>query len=431
MSSALRALSASALVLALAASAAADTPAEGFALSSQPYPGQSLTATLSKGEVVSFDGLTIDLWGADGSFLQNLATFPGFVFGSFVVADPSESFVLVGESLFGDLYTVDLTAGGLTFVANLNFNFDADFEDATHAIVSAATGGFGTGNDVFRLDVTTGATTLLAHVDGPSGPVDLDPAGNLYYATQDSAFPATPGSTDVLFWSAAQLTGSPVLSAADALLFGTGFDGGSSLVVDPNDDGVYLAENNSGTGVNRIARVNGSAAASPTIVDGLNWISGLELAPGTGGALFLGYQPELGGTLHYNATDFFAVFERVELTPARPTTGLSGTGLVGAGPLDVNVTGGVPNGFFQLAYGLQSLYDPNETLVPHVGGPPLFTGLDLATIQVWPTVYPLDASGAGSVTFLNPGTWQGKLAIQALVFDASVFPVGTSTASLN
>ena len=42
-----------------------------------------------------------------------------------------------------------------------------------------------------------------------------------------------------------------------------------------------------------------------------------------------------------------------------------------------------------------------------------------------------NGSGAGSVTFQNPGFWQGKLAIQALVFDASMFPVGTSSAALN
>lgn len=409
------------------------TPSPGFELQALAYPGQAFTATLASGEIISWDGQVVLRSAPDGAPLQVLATFPAPMFASFVVVAPDESFAVIGETSFGDLFRVDLTAGGATFLVNLFFNFDAKFDAAGRLVVSAATGGWSTGNDLVRVDPASGATTLLAHVGGPSGPVALDPAGNLFYATQSDVFPALPGSTDVLLWPAPLLDGSPVLSEADAILFGNGFDGGSSLVFDPEIQALYMAEANVGTGTSRIVRVNGSPGSSPVLLEGTGglWYSNLELDTAPGGALFFPYQPAFGGELRVNATDFAAFDQRLSLRPRRPELTLQGPGLAGPGPFQVLFGGGEPHG-----HGLLAFTTADHALAPEVpifvgGGLPLFIGLDLGHAWIVPATYALDAAGAATAAFTNPGGLEGLLALQGLVLHSSLVPLGTTPVAFN
>ena len=195
----------------------ADTPAEGFSLFDEPlappiaddpfglgFDTFGSTWTLSNGQVVTFDGIEVRRVTAQGLTVGVLATFAAPAFPAFVRVDPSETFALVAESSLGNVYRVALDGGGATLLAGLTFPFDAAFEHAGSAIVSAATCGFGCGNELLRLDTQSGATTTVATVSGPSGPVATNPAGDLYYGL----IPATlSGPRSVLRFPAAALDG--------------------------------------------------------------------------------------------------------------------------------------------------------------------------------------------------------------------------------
>ncbi len=422
-----RAAACAAIVSFLTPLALADDPLPGFTLQDLPYPGRSATATLSDGRVVAFDGLKIDLYDPAGNLISSLGQLPAFAFPSFVLVDPSEGTIVVGESSNGFIYELGFTPGTPDPVAQLAFNYDAAFEDDDHLIVSAAATAFGT-NDLVRVEVSSETTTLLAQVAGASGPVVIDGQGDLIYATVSAQFPAPPGSSAVLRWDAALLTGAVVLSEAHATVIEQGLDGAADLALDPFGD-LYLAENNFGTGVNRIRRVAGNPRFGPVLIEGTPFrtMSNLEFEAGTGVAAFAGFQPPTGGTLRYNTTDFVSVFERKELVCLRPGASLSGPGTGGPGPFSLSVVGGPPGGIGIPLYGPSSQYSPNETaLLLRV---PLFLGLNLATVRRAPGVLLLDGTGAGQAPYVNPGGLVGLFAIQVVVFDAQGRLAGSSSAT--
>ena len=136
--------------------------------------GDGAYASLSDGGYVSFDGLAFERYDAAGGLVQTYGTVPSPVFPSFVVVDASETAAYVGESSNGDVFTIDLVVGDVTALSNISFNYNMAF-DATPglAYVSAALGGFGTGNSVLRLDlavVAVGERTPL----GVEGLLELD-----------------------------------------------------------------------------------------------------------------------------------------------------------------------------------------------------------------------------------------------------------------
>jgi hypothetical protein len=414
----------------LPASVSADTPGDGFQLTSLPYPLVSRTATFSDGKVVAFDGTNVDLFDADGNLISNLGVLTSPGYPSFVLLDPTEDFVVLGESTFGVIYELGLSPGAPNPITTLVFNYDAVFEDDEHLIVSAATNGFGGGNQIYRVDVFSGASTLLASVSGASGPVALDPAGNLLYGTVSGLFPSPAGSSSVVRWPAAALTGSPVLSEADATLIEGGFDGAADLALDPVGGGLYLAENNFGSGVNRIRLVAGNPLVAPILVEGLlgRSLSNLEFFAGDGVARFAGFQPESGGTLLYNTTDFSAAHERLALLPLRPALAVSGPGVAGSGPFAVDVVDAPPGGFAYVFYSpASSLLSSELVLNLRI---PLFLGLAPSATARAPGVLLVGANGTGHATGTSPGGLAGNWALQAVVFDASGRIAGSSSAIL-
>ena len=58
-------------------------------------------------------------------------------------------------------------------------------------LVSAGTCGFGCGNDLVRLDLTSGQATFLANLVGASGPLALSDSGDLYTVVVDFQNPGT------------------------------------------------------------------------------------------------------------------------------------------------------------------------------------------------------------------------------------------------
>jgi hypothetical protein len=419
------------LSLLLATRAFADSPAPGFTLAPLAYPGAGLVATLPGGDVLAFDGLALTRHDASGALLQTLATFPGFVFGSFLVVDPSGTFAVLGESLNQEIFKVDLTGGGLTFLATLTFNFDAVFVDADTLVVSAAPCGFCGKTNLFRLDTDTGALVEFAEVTGPSGPLALDATGNLYYALQSDTFPAPPGSTDIWRFDAAEIDGATYLLDADATVVATGFDAGGDLVCDPATGDLYLAESSFTTGSSLLWRVGTTRATSQLVAESLAFtsIGNLEFHSGVAPAWFAPFQPEFGGTLRYTSTDFGSTFTRYAANPARPELALTGPGASGPGAFDVEVSGGPALGLALVLYGPQSLLAPVESGLVTGATAPLFSRLDPFSIVYGPLLA-LDGSGAASVGYVNPGTWVGIAGVQAIVVDPLLGVVGTSTLAL-
>ncbi len=419
-------------------SSAADDPADGFGLTPLPFkppltPGGpfgatvvGIVGTLSNGDVIVFDGQTITRQAEDGTLIATLGSLPALEFTGCFAIDPSETFAVIGESCFGDVFKVDLSGAGMTLLANLPFNFDAAFEDATHVIVTANTSMGFTDSDFVRVNTDTGATSFIGFVNSPSGPLVFDALGNLFYGLQSSP-------VDVVFWTAQQLAGGVFLDESNALTLSSGFLGAGSLAYDTAGLGLYLAENDFVTGVNRIVRVGPSAAQSPVVVEGttpFHTIQNLEFVPSAGPALFFGYQPAEGGTLRYSTTDFSAFSDRLAVNPVRPTTALTGPGTTGPGEIDFTVAGGVAGGFFHVMLGPSAFYNPVETAYLLPGLPPLFSGLDPATTLIPVQLFPLDAAGQATISATNPGGLVGTLALQALVLDPLTQVVATSEAAL-
>ena len=402
-----------AALLAASTSLAADTTPSGWLLNpiaSSP----NVVATLSTGEFVAFDGTTIGLYDDAGGLVQVLGTLTNTDFASFVRIDPTETFVVVGESLNGGIYRAELDGSGSSFIASLTFNYDAVFADGTTLYVSAANDTNPADNEVYRLHLSSGVSEQVAALDGASGPVALDASGNLYYGT--AVFPVPATGAEVLRFGAAQLAGGTVLTNADATLVGDGFPGASSLAYDAVLDDLYLAASDFVTGVNGVYLVEGNASASPLLLDGTpgEFLFNLEFLPGTDpDRVFRAYQPDGGGELRYS--NFGG---RSSIATLRPQAFLSGPGLVGPGDLDVNVADAPANGLAYTLYGPQLLVPGTEAPV-FLGnqGLNVFLGLDLFTLEADVVPFSLDGSGTGAKTYTNPGGLQGTLAIQVLVLD--------------
>ena len=413
-----------------ASALATETTAPGFAVSaSSPAPAYGASyATLSDGRIVTFDGASFDLFAADGSLLLNLGTLPAAVWASFVEIDPSETYALIGDSQTGDVFSVDLGGAGVTTVANLPYNFDAVFDADSHfALISAAICGWGCGNDILRLEVATGAITPVAHVDGPSGPLALNAVGELYYATQDPAFPAPPASTDIIYWTPSQLASGAPLDETNATLLAAGFDGASALALDPTSQNLFVAENLYGVS-GKIHQLDRFGTRVAEVASGLNWLSNMEFLPATGPGTFQAWQPA-SVTMIYRRDDFNVyTTDRVSLTPARATATISGSV---PGALTVTFDGCMPDAAVLLTWGNVNYYDADEFTYDIGLGFPLHFAVPLAAVRRQPFPLPTDSSGTAVFRYYDLGAFAGTLEFQAVLMDQNLALIGTSQAVLN
>jgi hypothetical protein len=311
-------------------------------------------------------------------------------------------------------------------IADIDYNFDAVFEDAGHVLVSAAVCSFGCGNEIRRLDLATGTTTLVATLTGPSGPLALAANGDLYYGSIPNAFPPPP--TSILSWTHAQITSGFVQDETTATTFVAGVIVPSSMRFDPVYGHLVVAEPVFG-GTSGIFEYDRQGALVANVVQSAEYLSGVELVRTAGDGSFQAFQPD-GVKLVYRGTDYTAgTSEARTLRSKRPTGSTSGPGLSGPGSVTFSVRKACPNASMLVMAGHSNQYNPNESTYD-MGNYLLHTGLNLQHVRRL-TIVPTDSNGTGTFSFNNPGGLQGTLVLQALVRDPNGVFVGSSTAAFN
>lgn len=437
----MRSLSCAALLLAAPfafPTSAQDSSAPGFALAPAPYPGApafGATTTLSNGDFLVFDGLEVLQYASDGALVRPLGALTSPVFPSFILTDPDENDVYFGESSTGTIYRLFVgLSSGPDPVATLPNNYDAAMFDDAALFVSAATCGFGCGNQIWRVDLASFQLHQVAQVPGASGPLAFDGQGNLYYGTASAAFPPPPHASKLFRWSPAQLAQPNVLGLADAQFLAGGYEGAARLAFDQREGALYLVETSFASGANRIRRILGGPAQSPVLVEGQTFrsIGNLSFHSGTAAARFLPFQPPGQPVLSYTTTDFVAPPVRFVLRPARPSLSFSGPGTSGPGPFELRLENGPPSGFARvLWFPATRLHAPES--VRTVAGVPLFLGVvpglgsaGLAGAEL----RALDASGGLQLGGTNPAGLTGVLAAQLVLYDGARRLVGSSSAKV-
>lgn len=383
--------------------------------------------TLSNGNRVVYDGSQIWIETDAGVFVQFLGNpAPQGTFASFIEADPTETFAILGENTMGNIYKVSLTTGNPTYLANVALNYDFLYESATSALVSAAQPGFAF-NDIFRLDLVSGATTLIATVSGPSGPIALSPAGDVYYATQSTTFPTPPGSAAIIRWTANQIANGPFpLSQARSTVFVPNLDGGASLAFDSAFGNLFVSESVY-NGTSRVLEFDRGGSLVGVVASSLDTLGKIEIIDTAGDGACAAFQPA-GRALKFRTTDFVSFASKITtLSPRRPIlTSVQN----GDNTMTCTVTGGYPNASAFVISGNVAAYNPGELsydLFTHL----FWTGMPFNNIRRAGIQFATDANGTGSFTFSNPPGSQGLFVIQALVRNSLGVYRGTSTAAFN
>lgn len=384
-------------------------------------------APLPGGHLALFDGarvVEIDP-AADGAVLRVLFTPAQFVFGSFLAVDPTDSFVVFGESSFGTLTRIPLDGSPPTSVSTITFNYDGAFD--ANGVLHVARGNTSfTATDIVRVDLGTGATQVVASLPGPSGPIAFDGSGALLYGENSPTFPAPPGSGNVLAFAATQLANvqtSGPLTDSDALVLATGLNAITDLVVDAEGD-LVIADAIFGTLTTYAPTgVIEEVLALPSALGvGITYLAFVDDGA-THTASFSGFQPSNGGNLATVVSDFATTNEIVAIQPRRPTLLVAPTNPVPPGPFAVTLEHAPPFGF--ALYFIAAATSAQEIVV-HAGTVPLMFALAPPGI-VQLGIVPLDANGAIALPASNPGVG-GAIAVQAVVLDATFAPRGTSVA---
>lgn len=383
--------------------------------------------TLTNGDRVVFDGSLVWIEHDDGSVLATIGATPSPTYPSFVEVDPTETFAVVGENSNGEMYRVSLSGGGLVPLANLVFNFDLEYEaGGASALVSAAH--TGSGNQIYRVDLTTGATTLLATVAGPSGPIGLDANGNLLYVTQVFTYPTPVDALQLVRWSAASLANGPwPLTIADATVVTPNLDGGPSMVVDRTTGHVFVAESSDGS-VSRITEIDRGGSVVGTAATSLDYIGQIEQVDAPGDGVLAAFQPS-GSRLYYRVVDFVQGASTITgISPRRPQLGAVQNG---NGTMTISITGATPGMSCFVISSQAALYNPIEAAYD-LGAYTFWTGMPYPNhIRRVGNQILADANGDGSFTFSNPAPIQGTRVIQALVRDVHGVLRGSSNAITN
>jgi len=404
----------------------------GFAVTSTvPLDGPKAYGSLPDGRYVAFDGLSFDLYASDGTWQANLGTISSFMWPSFVEVDPTGIFVIAAESTNGNLFKVQLNGSGVTLLTNLVFSYDLTWDVTPGlAYVSAGLGGWGAGNDILRLNVVTGTTTLLAHVPGPSGPLAVNSAGDVSYVTQYAGFDWPPplGQESLIRWDNAELDAGVLLSEVDADYLWSGLDGGSSMV---SDDGgtLFLAHTNFAGDVNEIYQFSPSGALLDTVATTMTHVANLELL-GSGASTFSAQQPLGVSMIAYN-TDFGSVDDRVTINPARAQLTWKGPPAGGTGRGTFKLTGGEPGGFATIMVASSSSELPTEDVLEAGWRAPLFMAVKVTDILRRTSVMPLDAKGELKMEHLQTPGIEGKILLQPLLYDVAMVPLGSAAHAIN
>lgn len=402
---------------------------EGYdaAVESLPANAGNVLA-LAPGQTVWFDGTDLVLRGLGQQ--RSLLTFQTPVFGSFTLrAGPGR--ILFGESSTGGIWLVPVNGAPPSQpLATLAFNYDAVLWNPQTAIVSAKTSGFGNpDNELFTLDLQSGATSMLARLPGASGPVAVGASGDLWYATSSLVFPTPAGQTDVLRFRRQvvnqAIASQQVLGLGQARTVLAGLDSASDLAFDDDGDLFFVDWFNS-----TIGEIDDAAGPSPvakTLVDHSTATfsgAGLQFVSSGPGGAFEPFQPT-ARTLRVHETSFGTLSQVRSVVPRTAALGASVPSPVPAGPFALQVAGGPANGSGLIAIGLPAGPGLTPVAVPGFEQPLLW---HQALIQPVNTHFlGFDATGSASLPLVNPGfgPLQGILA-QAAFLDAASATIGAT-----
>ncbi|MFH0944941.1 MAG: hypothetical protein V2A76_07060 [Planctomycetota bacterium] len=378
---------------------------------------------LPNGNLAVFDGTSVvELDATSGATLRTLFTPGGFVFGSFLAVDPGGTYLLFGESTNQDIWKVPLSGAPATVVANMMYNFDGEFIAPDIALITRGEPSF-TYTYIYHLDVTSGATDMIAEVLGPSGPLTADQQGNIYYGLNSAAWPPPPGSGEIIRWTAAQIgaaLGPTYLQQSDSLTFATGLGAITDILFDNQGD---LLVSDSSFGTLWEFRADGQPRDLVGMEQSTSSVTYLAIldAGAPGQAVFGPFQPESGGTVAAFSSDWVSYNDINLIRPLRPAFETSPGMPLPVGPYSVSLFDGPESGtMFVLASA--GVINPENRLLN--GGVPFFLGLDQATMLPLGIVN-LSSDGSFTVAGNNPGLSLTAY-VQGALFDGNGHPLGTT-----
>jgi hypothetical protein len=393
--------------------------APGFAASAafvetaRPFAVRGFAVEPSGAEL--FVAIDDALWQVDRqgarTLLRQLPT--GHTIG-LVAPSPAVAFLFYSDFQANLLWRRDLAHGGESAVPLMANAFDLVVAPTGELLVSAnpTWPAPGAASGIWWVDPTgAGNHRELIRLSGPSGPLAIDAAGDLYHATQSDRFPTPPGSVRVLRFGAASwrdaLRTGQRLTAADATVVVGGLDGAYGLAVDDRGN-LYVSSPNDGV-VHRVltreSRLDPDPLVAPRSGHGSLQLAFVEHGPAT----FDPFQPRDAGALFVLTADWASRVEVHELRPARPRLRAPGGPVAGPGTIRLELSG-LPAR--QPAWLLLN----NLPLVPErpvvtLSGVPAWFGLDLTV----PPIAGSTATGAGGDATFDlpyPGGLRWQLALQ-------------------
>lgn len=397
--------------------------------------GSRSYASFTDGSYVVFDGNDVEHRATGGFLIRRLASFPFFVFPSFVKIAPDGQTIYLGESSAGKILTIDMASGAVTELATLSFNFDLEFDvDPGFAYVSASTAGFGT-NSIHRLDLLGGTTSEIARLNGFSGPLSVNDFGDVLIAELPSTFPFPNGGTRVLLFDDAVLDSGAALSGADAIEIVSGLNGVSSIEFDRGNEQFFLMETNttsSGFG-SFLGQYDAAGARQGTVIESSVFAGGIELVDAGIGTRFGPYQPGYTGLRFSESSCFsqFPISERVEIRGARPTNKFVGPGIGGSGSATLTLRGAPEGGFASLWLARSTNFQLNDVITDLGGFYPIALRAGPAAFARRFPLGSIPAGGELEFAFMQDVSIEGAFLAQWIVFDANMTAITSSTYAIN
>ncbi len=360
---------------------------------------------VANGHQAWFDGQDLVTQSSLGT--TTLLHFGTPVFGSFTIATGGPA-VLFGENSSNGLWLVPLNGAAPTQpLATLTLNYDAAIYAPGLAVVSAKAGGWSSpDNELWLVDLQTGALQLLARFPGASGPVAISPDGDIYYATASQLFPPPPGTSDILRLRRAVVDQArqqnQVLGVAQADVLWTGLDAASDLAFDDDGDLFFVDWWN-----NRVAELNDITSVSPWVTTWIDYgtasygATSLQFVRGNGRDVFEPFQPE-SARLLVHETSFGTISQVRELRSRRPTATVTAPSPIPSGPYALQVANGPCLGLGLVALAIDGPSMPMTLTIPGFESPLLWDSRLNAALGTY--VVTLDNQGQAALNLSNPGT---------------------------
>ena len=418
-------------LLAITSTLSSQSIREGYSSAVTSLPSGTGQTLVTEMGAVYFTGT--DLVIRNSTSTRKLLTFSKSVFGSFTIRVAKDA-LLFGESSNGGIWLVPTGTGTPKLLNTLKFNYSATLYDDKWAIVSAKTGGFAAkNNDVVAINLATGALDPIAIMPGASGPVVMDPFGNLYYANSIASFPSPRGKVNIYRFGAAKVAGAfgtTTLGATDAATVFTGLDAAGSIAIDDDHD-IFITDWMNST----IVEISDVQTASPQQREFASYshanvtAASLQFVPGDhrgfGVQEFEAFQPTGGGTMWILENAFAGVSQLRLVASRRPTTSIDTTNPVPVGRMfRVKITNGAAGSQAFVALGLGI---PNREVAVRLALEQTIFWADVLLSPIFLSQVSFDGHGAAQLPLYNPGfTAPLQLTVQAFFSDRAGIDIGSS-----